>query len=52
MPLPQTELDPLRLLVGTGLLTIWLEIEADPALQLAEPNAESMIAAEGEAMLF
>ncbi|HEY0476565.1 MAG TPA: chemotaxis protein CheX [Kofleriaceae bacterium] len=51
-PLPQTQLDPLRLAVGTGLLTIWLEIEADPALQLAEPSAESMIAAEGEAMLF
>lgn len=51
-PLPQTANDPIRLDVGTGFVAIWLEVEADPALVLAEPGPESAIAAEGEAMLF
>lgn len=51
-PLPQTHLEPTRLAVGTGSLTIWLEIEASPGLELAEPTADTMMAAEGEAMLF
>jgi hypothetical protein len=40
------------LAVGGGLLAIWLEVDHDPALALAEPSAESAIAAEGEAMMF
>jgi CheY-specific phosphatase CheX len=51
-PLPQTSEQPTRLQVGTGFVTIWLETEADPGLELAEPSAESAIAPEGEAMLF
>ena len=51
-PLPQTHLDPTRLAVGEGFLTIWLETEAEPGLELAEPTADTMMAAEGEAMLF
>jgi hypothetical protein len=51
-PLPQTQLEPTRLAVGTGFLTIWLEIEAAVGLELAEPTADTMMAAEGEAMLF
>ncbi len=51
-PLPQNANNPIRLDVGTGFVAIWLEIEADPALVLAEPGPESEIAAEGEAMLF
>jgi len=52
MPLPQTEVGPVRLIVGPGSLTIWLEIEAAPGLELGEPSDDTMIAAEGEAMLF
>lgn len=51
-PLPQTKLDPTRLLVGSGYVTIWLEVEAEPGLELTEPSADTMMAAEGEAMLF
>ena len=51
-PLPQTEHDPIRLAVGNGSLAIWLEFEADAETVLTEPGPESMIAAEGEAMLF
>ncbi|MBC7976137.1 MAG: chemotaxis protein CheX [Myxococcales bacterium] len=51
-PLPQSTGDATRLAVGAGFLTIWLEIEASPGLELTEPSADSMIAAEGEAMLF
>jgi CheY-specific phosphatase CheX len=51
-PLPQTERDPIRLSVGSGSLAIWLEFQADPDLALSDPGPESMIAAEGEAMLF
>jgi hypothetical protein len=51
-PLPQTQLEPTRLAVGTGFLTIWLEIEAAAGLELAEPTADTMMAAEGDAMLF
>jgi CheY-specific phosphatase CheX len=52
MPLPQTQISATRLAIGPGFMTIWLEIEAEPGLELAEPNADSAIAAEGEAMLF
>ena len=51
-PLPQTERDPIRLSVGSGTVAIWLEFEADADLVLSDPSPESMIAAEGEAMLF
>ena len=51
-PLPQTQADPIRLDVGGGSFAIWLEVEASPDLTLADPGPESMIAAEGEAMLF
>jgi CheY-specific phosphatase CheX len=51
-PLPQTCNDPIRLTVGDGFVAIWLEVEHDPALALAEPSPESAIAAEGEAMMF
>ena len=51
-PLPHTQLDPIRLAVGPGFLTIWLELEAAPGLELSEPTPETEMAAEGEAMLF
>jgi len=51
-PLPQTERDPIRLSVGGGTVAIWLEFEANADLVLSDPGPESMIAAEGEAMLF
>jgi len=51
-PLPQTEREPTRLAVGSGFLTIWLEIDAQPGLVLAEPTAEAAMMGEGEAMLF
>jgi CheY-specific phosphatase CheX len=52
MPLPQTQIAPTRFAVGPGVVTLWLEIEAEPGLELTEPSADSAIAAEGEAMLF
>lgn len=51
-PLPQGHPEPIRLSVGEGTMTIWLELESEPGLELAEPSADSMIAPEGEAMLF
>jgi hypothetical protein len=51
-PLPQAVVAPTRFAVGTGFLTLWLEIEVDPDLVLGEPNAELLIAAEGETLLF
>jgi hypothetical protein len=51
-PLPQTNVDPIRLAVGSGFVALWLEVEADAELTLTEPGPESAIAAEGEAMLF
>jgi CheY-specific phosphatase CheX len=51
-PLPQTQADPVCMVVGDGVLTLWLEVEADPELTLTEPSPDAMIAAEGEAMLF
>jgi CheY-specific phosphatase CheX len=51
-PLPQTKIEATHLKVGTGLITIWLEIEAAADLVLTEPSADSAIAAEGEAMMF
>ena len=51
-PLPQAVLAPSRLAVGSGFLTLWLEIEVDPDLVLGEPSADLWIAAEGETLLF
>jgi CheY-specific phosphatase CheX len=51
-PLSQTQADPIRLDVGGGSFAIWLEVETGPDLTLADPGPESLIAAEGEAMLF
>lgn len=51
-PMPHATLAPTRLAVGAGFLTLWLEIEVDPDLLLAEPSADLMIAAEGETLLF
>jgi hypothetical protein len=51
-PLPQTASDPIGLDVGTGHVAIWLEVEADPELALAEPGTGSAVATEGEAILF
>jgi CheY-specific phosphatase CheX len=50
-PLPQSNNEPTNLSVGSGQITIWLEIDVDPALVLAEPCDDAVIA-EGEAMLF
>jgi hypothetical protein len=52
IPLPQNHADPIRLDVGGGSFAIWLEIEAAADLTLSDPDPESMVAAEGEAMLF
>lgn len=52
MPLPHTQIPPIRLLMTTGSVTIWLELEAEAGLELSEPSADSAVAAEGEAMLF
>jgi hypothetical protein len=51
-PMPQAPLAPLRLAVGDGFLTLWLEVEVDPDLTLAEPNAGLKIAVEGDTLLF
>lgn len=51
-PMPQSQVQPVELRVGDGALSIWLEIEARPGLVLAEPGAESEMAAEGEALMF
>ena len=51
-PLPQTKADPICFSVGGGIVTVWLEVEADAELVLTEPSADAMVAAEGEAMLF
>jgi CheY-specific phosphatase CheX len=52
MPLPHTQIQPIRLVMGNGSVTIWLELEAEAGLELTEPTADSAIAAEGEAMMF
>lgn len=51
-PMPQVEVKPIRMAVGPGLVTIWLEIEADPEVVLAEPSPDAGVPAEGEAFLF
>jgi hypothetical protein len=51
-PMPQAPLAPVRLAVGTGFLTLWLEVEIDPDLVLAEPTADLQIALEGDTLLF
>jgi len=50
-PLGQEGSEPIRLLVANGVVAIWLEIEADPTLVLAEPSPDTMMA-EGDAMMF
>jgi CheY-specific phosphatase CheX len=50
-PLPQSTAEPTRMSVGTGQITIWLEIDADAELALGEPCDDAALA-EGEAMLF
>jgi CheY-specific phosphatase CheX len=52
VPMPQAAIAPTRLAVGSGFVTVWLELEVDPDLVLAEPNGELAIAAEGETLLF
>jgi CheY-specific phosphatase CheX len=52
MPLPHTQILPINMRMGNGSVTIWLELEAEAGLELAEPSADSAIAAEGEAMMF
>lgn len=52
VPMPQVALAPARFAVGTGFLTVWLEVEVDSDLVLGEPSADMVIAAEGETMLF
>jgi CheY-specific phosphatase CheX len=52
MPMPQAALAPARFAVGSGFLTLWLEVEVDPDLVLGEPSADLGIAAEGETLLF
>lgn len=51
-PLPHTHLAPVRLAVAAGAVTLWLEIEAQPDLELSEPTEDSSIAPEGEAFMF
>jgi hypothetical protein len=51
-PLPQAPLPPLRLAVGAGFITLWLEVEVDPDVVLAEPNADMQIAVEGDTLMF
>jgi CheY-specific phosphatase CheX len=52
MPMPNATLAPIRLAVGSGFITLWLEIEVDPDLVLAEPNADLQIPSEGDTLLF
>jgi predicted anti-sigma-YlaC factor YlaD len=52
VPMPQAGLAPTRFAVGSGFLTVWLEVEIDPDLVLGEPSADLGIAAEGETMMF
>jgi chemotaxis protein CheX len=52
VPMPQAVLAPTRLSVGSGSLTLWLEVEVDPDLVLAEPSADMGVAVEGETLLF
>jgi chemotaxis protein CheX len=51
-PMPQAALAPTRLAVGSGFLTLWLEVEVDPDLVLAEASADLAIASEGDTLLF
>jgi hypothetical protein len=50
MPLPHTQIQPIRLVMGNDGVTIWLE--AGAGRELSEPGADSAVAVEGEAMLF
>ena len=51
MPLHHLVLPPTRLAVGSGFLTLWLEVEIDPDLVLAEPNTELTITPESRALM-
>jgi len=49
MPLPRTQIQPIRLVIGNDAVAIWLEAEA--LLELSGPGADLAVAAEAEAML-
>ena len=49
VPIPQHPVLPLHLKVGSGSMTLWLEVEGDVVLQAPD---ESEMAREGEAMMF
>jgi CheY-specific phosphatase CheX len=49
VPLPHRAIRPIQLAVGSGTMTIWLEIEGTPKLQAC---VEDQVASEGEAFLF
>lgn len=51
-PMPQAALAPIRLAVGSGFLTLWLEVEVDPDLVLAEASADLAVGFEGDTLLF
>ena len=51
MPLHQLASPPARLAVGSGFLTLWLEVEIDPDLVLVEPNTELTITPAGHALM-
>ena len=52
LPMPQAAIAPMRFAVGAGFLTLWLELEVDPDVVLAEPNSDMTVAAEGDTLLF
>jgi hypothetical protein len=49
-PLPQAVSQVTRLAVGSGVLTLWLEVEIDPDLVLAEPKADSTMSSDGRVL--
>ena len=53
---PVTQSRPASFVVSksdqTGTVTLWLEIEAEDGLVLAEPSEDTAIAAEGESFMF
>lgn len=51
MPLHHLVSPPARLAVGSGFVTLWLEVEIDPDLVLMEPNPEVTITPEGHALM-
>jgi CheY-specific phosphatase CheX len=51
-PIPHVALAPTRLAVGSGFLTLWLEVEVDPDLVLVAGSADLGIASEGDPLPF